>query len=90
MTLCWKPLPDAVKQARNLGIAILDLDDSLVEMASTLAFREKITFYDATYLALARSLNAAFLTADKELLARLSEESRATTKLLEEYEAQHH
>lgn len=81
---------DAVKQARNLGIAIHDLDDSLVEMASTLAFREKITFYDATYLALARNLNAVFLTADKEMLARLSEESKATTKLLEKYEPQHH
>ena len=76
---------DAVKQTRNLGIAIHDLDGSLAEAAAMLSFREKITFYDAVYLALAKGLNATFLTADRELIARLSEEVRSTTKLLEEY-----
>lgn len=76
---------DAVKQTRDLGIAIHDLDDSLIGMASMLSFREKITFYDAAYLALARNLNAALLTADKELFTQLSEEARSAAKLLEEY-----
>lgn len=76
---------DAVKQTRNLGLATHELDDFLIEMASMLSFREKITFYDAVYLALARSLSAIFLTADKELFTHLSEQARSGAKLLEEY-----
>jgi predicted nucleic acid-binding protein len=76
---------DAVKQTRNLGMAIHDLDSSLAETVSMLAFREKITFYDATYLALAKNLNATLLTADKQLVTQLSEEVGSTTKLLEAY-----
>jgi predicted nucleic acid-binding protein len=76
---------DAVKQTRNLGLAIHELDDFLIEMALMLSYREKITFYDAVYLALARSLNATFLTADKELFTHLSERARSAAKLLEEY-----
>lgn len=76
---------DAVKQTRNLGLGIHELDDSLTEMALMLSFREKITFYDAAYLALARELNAIFLTADRVLCTQISEEARSGMTFLEEY-----
>lgn len=76
---------DGVRQLRNLGIVVHELDDSLIDLATTLAFREKVTFYDAVYLALARDLKAMLVTADKELVDQLSEETRPLTKLVDDY-----
>lgn len=75
----------AVKELRNLGIAIRELDDATLGAAAKLAFREKLTFYDAAYLSLARAIEATYLTADKELYDQLSEESKKFAQLLEEY-----
>jgi len=72
-------------RTRDVSIVIHELDGFMSLRASVLSFREKITFYDAAYLALARNLDATFLTADIELIAQLSEEARSGTKLLKEY-----
>jgi len=75
----------AVRELRNLGIAIRDLDDAAVGAAAKLAFEEKLTFYDAAYLSLAETMEATLITADKELYDRLSNERRALSQLLEQY-----
>jgi len=75
----------AVRELRNLGIAIRDLDDAAVGAAAKLAFEEKLTFYDAAYLSLAKTMEATLITADKELYDRLSNERKALSQLLEQY-----
>lgn len=75
----------AVKELRNLGIAIRELDDAALSAAAKIAFDEKLTFYDAAYLSLAKTIEATLVTADKELHNQLSKENRTFTQLLEEY-----
>jgi len=75
----------AVRELRNLGIAIRDLDDAALGDAAKLAFEEKLTFYDAVYLSLAKTTEATLITADKELYNQLSNESKALSQLLEQY-----
>ena len=75
----------AVRELRNLGIAIRDLDDVAVGVAAKLAFEEKLTFYDAAYLSLAKTTEATLITADKELYNQLSNERKALSQLLEQY-----
>lgn len=75
----------AVKELRNLGIAIRELDDAALSAAAKIAFDEKLTFYDASYLSLAKTIEATLVTADKELHNQLSKENRTLTQLLEEY-----
>jgi len=75
----------AVKELRNLGIAIRDLDDATLEVTAKLAFEEALTFYDAAYLSLAKTMGATLVTADKELYNQLSKGSKAFTQPLEEY-----
>ena len=48
---------EAVKQLRNIGLIFHELDDNLIDLAANLAYEEKITFYDAVYLALAKNLH---------------------------------
>ncbi len=76
---------EAVRQLRNLGLGIHEFGDDLVEMAANLSFQEKLTFYDAAYLALANSLEAKLLTADEELRKQLSKQNRSRVVLLNEY-----
>ncbi len=76
---------DAVRQLRNLGLTIHELDDTLIDMAAALAFDEKLTFYDAVYLALAKSLEAKLITANGKLRDQLSEQNRAHVMSLKEY-----
>lgn len=76
----------AVEQLRNLGIAIRELDDHALRTAAKVAFEEKITFYDAAYLALARNIDAKLITADRELYNQLGKKNKAFSVLLDEYE----
>ena len=75
----------AVRELRNLGIAIRDSDDVAVGVAAKLAFEEKLTFYDPIYLSLAKTTEATLITADEELYNQLSNESKALSQLLERY-----
>jgi len=76
---------EAVRQLRNIGLILHELDDNLIDKAAALAYREKITFYDAVYVALAQVLEATLVTADASLRDQLSEEDRAGVMLLKEY-----
>jgi predicted nucleic acid-binding protein len=75
----------SVRQLRNLGIIFHELDDTLGDMAASIAFQDQVTFYDAVYLALAKRLEAKLITADKKLCDRLGEQSRSQTVLLDSY-----
>lgn len=76
---------EAVRQLRNIGIILHELDDRLIDEAATLAYKENITFYDAVYLALAKILQTKLLTADANLTNRISEENKSNIMLLNEY-----
>jgi predicted nucleic acid-binding protein len=76
----------AVEQLRNLGIAIRELDDHTIRTAAKVAFEEKLTFYDAAYLALARNLDARLITADRSLYNQLGKRNKTFSILLDEYE----
>ena len=75
----------AVKELGNLGIVMHELDESIASTAAALAFEEKLTFYDAVYIALTQSLNATFVTADEKLIERISEENRSRIRSLADY-----
>jgi predicted nucleic acid-binding protein len=75
----------AVKELKNLGVAIRELDDATLSAAAKLAFEEKLTFYDAAYLSLAKTNEGTLVTADKMLHDQLSKENKAFTLLLQEY-----
>jgi predicted nucleic acid-binding protein len=76
---------DAVKEIGNLGVVIHELDDQLAATAATLGFEDKLTFYDAVYIALAKHLEATFVTADEKLIEHISEQNRPRAKSLADY-----
>jgi predicted nucleic acid-binding protein len=77
---------EAVKQLRNIGLTFHELDDNLIDLAANLAYEEKITFYDAVYLALAKDLHAALITADVNLRDQIGEQNKTSVVLLGEYD----
>lgn len=50
----------------RLAPKLVDLREEEAEQAMFLGRRKKLTYYDAAYLALAKSLSAPFITADQE------------------------
>ena len=76
---------EAVKQLHNLGLVMHGLDGQIVDTAANLAFEEKLTFYDAVYLALAKNLETMLVTADQKLTENLSAANRSHIMLLQDY-----
>lgn len=60
-----KIIKDLSKQFFNLNITFMEVD--YMETLK-LTFKEKLTFYDASYLYLAQSQNLPLLTLDKHLI----------------------
>ncbi len=56
-----------VPQLLDFGIKFTEIQKTLLQKSFTLAQKYKITFYDATYVALAQTLDCQFITADKKL-----------------------
>ncbi|RLG83908.1 MAG: PIN domain nuclease [Thermoprotei archaeon] len=52
------------------GFMTYDLDNDIKDLAIELAFRENITIYDASYIALAIKFNIPLYTADQELVSK--------------------
>ena len=77
---------EAVRQLRNVGVIFHKLDNTLIDLAANLAYEEKITFYDAVYLALAKDLNAKLITADASLLHKIGEQYKSNVVFLKEYD----
>jgi len=76
---------EAVKQLQNIGMVFHELDGKLIDLAANLAYEEKITFYDAVYLALAKDLHTALITADVSLRDQIREQNKSSVVLLKEY-----
>jgi predicted nucleic acid-binding protein len=76
---------DAVRQLRNIGIILHELNDNLIDESATLSYKENITFYDAAYVALTRILGTKLVTADTNLFEKLGEENKSRIMLLKEY-----
>lgn len=56
-----------IEQVLNLGVSTLPNDFMGIMDIAQLAQKYSMSYYDATYLALARELNAKLITADKRL-----------------------
>ena len=51
----------------DLNLHIISLPPDLLDLSAEIAFQKNITFYDATYIALAKELGLHLITADKKL-----------------------
>lgn len=58
---------ESVSTLLRLNINIIELTEELLNLIFKIALNHKITFYDATYVALAQNLKCDFITADKKL-----------------------
>jgi len=81
-----KELADAVKTIADMQIDQAQLTPETVALASEIAFQERITFYDAVYIALAETNRARLLTDDLLLYKRVSRK-RSLLQLLKDYES---
>ena len=52
----------------SIQLSFAETTPDLLKLVYSLASRYEITFYDATYVALAKSLKCDFVTADKKLV----------------------
>ena len=57
----------------NLNIPVVHPSSEHIELATRLVARHVVTFYDASYLALAITTNALFVTADEKFLRKVSD-----------------
>lgn len=64
-------LTRAGRALEDLQVTLHPLEGSLLAETVTLALRKGITIYDASYAALAQSLNTTLYTADEKLMRRL-------------------
>jgi len=62
---------DALTSIFDMDVNIVTPIRGIINVAVTLAFEYDITVYDAFYVALAKDLELAFITADKRLCERV-------------------
>lgn len=79
-----KDLAGAVKTIADMQIEQADLAQETVTAASEIAFQERITFYDAVYIALAE-INRARLLTDDLLLYKKASRKQNVLQLLKDY-----
>lgn len=73
-TLCRKRPADAVEilaALEELGLQEVALHGDLVSRSATLALDHGLTFYDASYLAIAESKGVVLITADVKFFRRI-------------------
>jgi predicted nucleic acid-binding protein len=78
--LCLKRPDDAeeiLAALQELGLTEVSLDHDLVTDTVALAVGLAVTFYDATYLAVARHTEATLITADNRFLRKLPKDAAA-------------
>lgn len=64
---------DSVTALIDLGIDIIIPSPLLIKKALEIAYANKITFYDAVYVALASEIGFEFVTADEKLFQKIKE-----------------
>lgn len=62
----------AIKSLIDLGLNIFVPTKDVIEKAVEVSFKYNVSFYDAYFVALARTLNFLFVTADEKLYDKLS------------------
>ena len=70
-TLASKDALTILRETFALSLQIHPIDLSLSEEAFRFARERDLTFYDASFVALAHLLDASFITADKKLFSKL-------------------
>lgn len=65
-------IEEALKSLIELGIDIVVLPREIINLAVKLSYKYDITVYDAAYLALAITIDAHFVTADKKLYKKIN------------------
>jgi len=80
----WKNPNVGTQKARGMAKVLVelspklhDLTESLAESAMSIARRKRLSFHDASYIALARALSLPLITADNEQLRAASRYARA-------------
>jgi predicted nucleic acid-binding protein len=58
----------------NLNIPVVHPSPKHIELATRLVARNAVTFYDASYLALAVAVGALFVTADEKFLRKVADD----------------
>jgi predicted nucleic acid-binding protein len=58
----------------NLNIPVVHPSPKHIELATRLVARHAVTFYDASYLALAVAVGALFVTADEKFLRKVADD----------------
>lgn len=74
---------EAIKSLVDMEISILVPSTKVMNLGAELAYKYNITFYDAFYIALAKTLNILFVTADNRLYEKVKE--LEFVKLLKEF-----
>lgn len=81
----WKNRNIDVRKARSLASALVDiaprlhdLTESMAEQVMSIARGRRITFYDASYLALAKIMSLPLVTADEDQIRAASGYVRAS------------
>lgn len=70
--LATSQVADAVQSLFDMGLAWVSPSAATMRRAAVIARESDVTVYDATFAALAESLQAAFVTADERLVRRLA------------------
>lgn len=78
-----------VEELREVGVAlnkygfeVYELEGGLKELTVEVALRSDVTIYDASYVALARSLNTVLYTADEELVENFTDVAKHIKRYL--------
>ena len=67
-----------LEQLYELNLSIIAPLPDLADLTTKIAYQKDITFYDASYIALAEELNFQYVTADKKLYNKLKDFPLAT------------
>ncbi len=72
-------IPQAIRLFPGLGITIIPFDLDALISSVTLSLEHDLAVYDAYFVALARALEMPLITADREMLSRLTPEQGAVS-----------
>ncbi len=64
---------NAIEELLDLQLAIVPFEKEWAKNASDISFKYGLTFYDASFIAAAKYLNAPLYTADKKILENVKE-----------------
>jgi predicted nucleic acid-binding protein len=78
-------IPRYVDSLRDMQMDLRLPSEDTSRVVAKLAVKEGISGYDAHYIALAQTMQAQLITSDTKLMDKLSDETKKSLKLLQEY-----